>query len=98
VSSLSTFPPAAEMQITLQVRLDSGTLEDGETDESVAPQDVSKLSDRRVKRIRPLIPPQILQEDLPVYVLLHLLHCYVVLSRDQNSDSCRNCSPWPSGD
>jgi hypothetical protein len=32
-------------------------------------QDVQNLSNRRVKRIRPLIPPQILQEDLPMYVI-----------------------------
>lgn len=30
-------------------------------------QDVHHLSNRRVKRIRPLIPPQILEEDLPMY-------------------------------
>lgn len=27
-----------------------------------------RLEDRRVKATRPLIPPQILQEDLPLYV------------------------------
>jgi len=27
---------------------------------------ITKLEDRRVKIIRPLIPPQILQEDLPL--------------------------------
>jgi len=32
----------------------------------VSLQDVQSLSNRRVKRIRPLIPPQILQEDLPI--------------------------------
>lgn len=31
---------------------------------------LSRLEDRRVKATRPLIPPQILQEDLPLYVVL----------------------------
>ena len=29
---------------------------------------LSKLDDGRVKSIRPLVPPQILEEDLPLYV------------------------------
>lgn len=33
---------------------------------TVCIKDISKLSDRRVKSVRPLIPPQILQEDLPL--------------------------------
>jgi hypothetical protein len=37
-------------------------------DELADRQDIEKISDRRVKRIRPLIPPQILNEDLPLYV------------------------------
>ena len=32
---------------------------------------ITSLENRRVKRIRPLIPPQILQEDLPLYVRLY---------------------------
>jgi hypothetical protein len=35
-------------------------------DAPVDKQDLAKLSDRRVKNIRPLIPPQILAEDLPL--------------------------------
>lgn len=31
---------------------------------------LSRLENRRVKATRPLIPPQILQEDLPLYVVL----------------------------
>jgi len=31
---------------------------------------LQRLENRRVKATRPLIPPQILQEDLPLYVLL----------------------------
>ena len=34
---------------------------------------MSRLEDRRVKATRPLIPPQILQEDLPLYALRVLI-------------------------
>ena len=30
---------------------------------------LARLENKRVKSTRPLIPPQILQEDLPLYVL-----------------------------
>jgi 3-deoxy-7-phosphoheptulonate synthase len=32
---------------------------------------LQRLENRRVKSTRPLIPPQILQEDLPLCVLVH---------------------------
>lgn len=31
---------------------------------------ISRLENRRVKNIRPLIPPAILQEDLPLYAFI----------------------------
>lgn len=33
---------------------------------------LTKLDDRRVRATRPLIPPQILQEDLPLYVSIEI--------------------------
>jgi hypothetical protein len=54
------------MHVTLQVRPSSDAHKGRNEDELAPSQDVNKLSDRRVKRIRPLIPPQILQEDLPL--------------------------------
>jgi hypothetical protein len=37
---------------------------------------LARLENKRVKSTRPLIPPQILQEDLPLYVS-HTLQMYV---------------------
>ena len=34
---------------------------------------LQQLDDRRVKVTRPLIPPAILQEDLPLYVAYHYM-------------------------
>ena len=36
---------------------------------------LAKLDDRRVKATRPLIPPAILQEDLPLWVLFVWVRC-----------------------
>lgn len=38
---------------------------------------LSRLENKRVKLIRPLIPPQILQEDLPLWVILDLCPFYI---------------------
>ena len=45
---------------------------------------IQKLENRRVKLIRPLIPPQILQEDLPLYGFVVIY--YRVLTLCQNAD------------
>lgn len=37
---------------------------------------LNRLEDRRVKVTRPLIPPQILQEDLPLYAARFLSHTF----------------------
>lgn len=39
---------------------------------------LQRLENRRVKATRPLIPPQILQEDLPLCVLL-VFHDHVLM-------------------
>lgn len=44
-------------------------------------EDVEKLLiNRRVKRIRPLVPPQILQEDIPTCVISLVTFCLIKLS------------------
>jgi hypothetical protein len=37
-----------------------------------------RLENRRVKSTRPLIPPQILQEDLPLCVAFHLVKVFLL--------------------
>jgi len=41
---------------------------------------ISKLENSRVKSTRPLIPPQILQEDLPLYVAYVLFFFHLELT------------------
>ena len=48
---------------------------------------LSRLEDRRVKATRPLIPPQILQEDLPLYVA-SIASFSRLLTRVQDPERC----------
>ncbi|KAG6866281.1 hypothetical protein C0991_006377 [Blastosporella zonata] len=52
---------------------------------------LSRLENSRVKSTRPLIPPQILQEDLPLYVLPNPTGTLHGLTRSKNPARCANC-------